>query len=87
MALNRWLWLIGVFSSLAEWTKVFLTSAAIVAISSIVFAIFGRGRASNWAASSWDPLISTKMRNLQPIDFSQDECGLYELRLIDPNKK
>ncbi|CAJ0606655.1 unnamed protein product [Cylicocyclus nassatus] len=74
-------------NSLAEWTKVFLTSAAIVAISSIVFAIFGRGRASNWAASSWDPLISTKMRNLQPIDFSQDECGLYELRLIDPNKK
>ncbi|VDL65310.1 unnamed protein product, partial [Nippostrongylus brasiliensis] len=45
------------------------------------------GRASNWAASSWDPLVSAKMRNLQPIDFSQDECGLYELRLIDPNKK
>ncbi|KAK6734523.1 hypothetical protein RB195_017985 [Necator americanus] len=74
-------------NSLAEWTKVFLTAAAIIAISSIVFAIFGRGRASNWAASTWDPLISTKMRNLQPIDFSQDECGLYELRLIDPNKK
>ncbi|VDM57373.1 unnamed protein product, partial [Angiostrongylus costaricensis] len=45
------------------------------------------GRASNWAATSWDPLISSKMRNLQPIDFSQDECGLYELRLIDPNRK
>ncbi|KIH67529.1 hypothetical protein ANCDUO_02139 [Ancylostoma duodenale] len=74
-------------NSLAEWTKVFMTAAAIIAVSSIVFAIFGRGRASNWAASTWDPLISTKMRNLQPIDFSQDECGLYELRLIDPNKK
>ncbi|EPB76675.1 transporter, major facilitator family protein [Ancylostoma ceylanicum] len=74
-------------NSLAEWTKVFMTAAAIIAVSSIVFAIFGRGRASNWAASTWDPLISMKMRNLQPIDFSQDECGLYELRLIDPNKK
>uniref|UniRef100_A0A7I4Y657 MFS domain-containing protein n=1 Tax=Haemonchus contortus TaxID=6289 RepID=A0A7I4Y657_HAECO len=74
-------------NSLAEWSRVFMLSAAVIAISSVVFAIFGRGRASNWAAASWDPLMSTKMRNLQPIDFSQDECGLYELRLIDPNKK
>ncbi|KJH48235.1 hypothetical protein DICVIV_05647 [Dictyocaulus viviparus] len=74
-------------NSLAEWTRVFMTSAALIIITSVVFAVFGRGRASNWAASSWDPLISSKMRNLQPIDFSQDECGLYELRLIEPNRK
>ncbi|KAE9420834.1 hypothetical protein Angca_007189, partial [Angiostrongylus cantonensis] len=74
-------------NSLAEWTRVFMTSAAVIIIASTIFAIFGRGRASNWAATSWDPLISSKMRNLQPIDFSQDECGLYELRLIDPNRK
>ncbi|WKX96695.1 hypothetical protein Q1695_012827 [Nippostrongylus brasiliensis] len=74
-------------NTLAEWSRLFMFSAAVIAVSSVVFAIFGRGRASTWAASSWDPLVSAKMRNLQPIDFSQDECGLYELRLIDPNKK
>ncbi|KAK6041953.1 hypothetical protein COOONC_20543, partial [Cooperia oncophora] len=66
-------------NTLAEWSKVFMLSAAVIAISSVVFAIFGRGRASTWAAASWDPLMSTKMRNLQPIDFSQDECGLLRI--------
>uniref|UniRef100_A0A1I7XPE3 Dolichyl-phosphate-mannose--protein mannosyltransferase n=1 Tax=Heterorhabditis bacteriophora TaxID=37862 RepID=A0A1I7XPE3_HETBA len=44
-------------------------------------------RSSGWAESSWDPLVNTKMRNLEPIDMSQDECGLYEMRLIGPSRK
>lgn len=74
-------------NTLSEWSRVFMFSAGVIALSAVPFAFFGRGRASNWAASSWDPLVSAKMRNLQPIDYSQDECGLYELRLIDPNKR
>lgn len=74
-------------NTLKEWTTIFLITAAILVVSSIIFAIFGRGRSAGWAEDTWDPLVRTKMLTTEPIDYSADECGLYEMRLIQKNEK
>uniref|UniRef100_A0A8R1DEW5 Major facilitator superfamily (MFS) profile domain-containing protein n=1 Tax=Caenorhabditis japonica TaxID=281687 RepID=A0A8R1DEW5_CAEJA len=75
-------------NKLAEWTKVVMFVFFILAAAAVEFAVFGRGRSPSWSESSWDPLVaSTKMQSLALIDFNQDECGLYELRRIEPTKK
>ncbi|CAL2032752.1 unnamed protein product [Caenorhabditis brenneri] len=74
-------------NKLGEWMKVAMCMFLILAAVAIQFAAFGRGKSASWAASSWDPLAaSTKMQSLALIDFNQDECGLYELRRIEPKK-
>ncbi|CAI5441655.1 unnamed protein product [Caenorhabditis angaria] len=75
-------------NSLADWTKVFMALVFILLVVAVEFAVFGRGRSASWAESSWDPLVaSTKMQSLALIDFNQDECGLYELRRVEPSDK
>ncbi|UMM17447.1 hypothetical protein L5515_013991 [Caenorhabditis briggsae] len=74
-------------NKLAEWMKVAMFLFFVLSAVAIEFAVFGRGKSASWAASSWDPLAaSTKMQSLALIDFNQDECGLYELRRIEPKK-
>uniref|UniRef100_A0A1I7T7H4 MFS domain-containing protein n=1 Tax=Caenorhabditis tropicalis TaxID=1561998 RepID=A0A1I7T7H4_9PELO len=74
-------------NKLSEWMKVAMFLFFVFSAAAIEFAVFGRGKSASWAASSWDPLAaSTKMQSLALINFNQDECGLYELRRIEPKQ-
>ncbi|CAJ0957795.1 unnamed protein product, partial [Mesorhabditis belari] len=72
-------------NAVAEWLRVFIATAAFLAVTSVSFAIFGRGRSAGWAEHSWDPSQTKKMLSLEPIQINREECGLVELRNYKPS--
>uniref|UniRef100_A0AC34QMN6 Uncharacterized protein n=2 Tax=Panagrolaimus sp. JU765 TaxID=591449 RepID=A0AC34QMN6_9BILA len=67
---------------LRYWRIVFVVTAAVLVLSTVVFAVFGSGQPAHWAENSWDPTATHRM--LQPIRMSKNaECGIMEMRTVD----
>ncbi|PAV62963.1 hypothetical protein WR25_03865 [Diploscapter pachys] len=73
---------------IGKWIPVFTFCVAVLLSGTFVFAFLGRGKSASWSEQSWDPLAKSPMKDLQLIDVSRDECGLYEFnRMSSPGKR
>ncbi|PAV72646.1 hypothetical protein WR25_21099 [Diploscapter pachys] len=73
---------------IGKWIPVFTFCVAVLLSGTFVFAFLGRGKSASWSEQSWDPLAKSPMKDLQLIDVSRDECGLYEFnRMNSPGKR
>jgi hypothetical protein len=67
---------------LRYWRLVFLAIAAILLLSAVVFACFGRGQPTVWAETSWDPTSSQRLLPHVPMADRNAECGIIHMKTI-----